>query len=99
MAATVTRGGSDGESAIVRALQLDGLRPQRWSNGPGETYAAHEHAYHKVLYCLAGSITFRLDDGTEIELQPGDRLEIEPQTRHSAVVGSRGVTCVEAPRA
>jgi quercetin dioxygenase-like cupin family protein len=78
-------------------LEQEGLAPSRWSNGPGEVYAPHQHAYHKVLFCLRGSITFRLiDTGDDITLGPGDRLDIEPSTLHSAVVGPNGVTCVEA---
>src|SRR5439155_1193075 len=32
-----------------------------WSNGPGDRYAAHNHSYEKVLYCVDGSITFVLE--------------------------------------
>jgi quercetin dioxygenase-like cupin family protein len=49
-----------------------------------------------VLYCLAGSIAFRLEESAEvIELGPGDRLDIEPGTVHSATVGATGVRCAE----
>jgi quercetin dioxygenase-like cupin family protein len=87
------------ESDVTEAFARERLRPIRWSNAPGDVYASHDHDYHKVLYCLAGSIVFRLDDtGDELGLHPGDRLDIEPRTPHSAVVGSDGVTCIEAPR-
>lgn len=85
----------DARSAFTR----ERLTPSQWSNGPGDVYGAHSHAYHKVLYCLRGSITFRLvDTGEEIALTPGDRLDLEPGTVHAAVVGPKGVTCIEAPR-
>ena len=88
------------ESDLIAAFTREGLRAMRWSNAPGDVYASHDHAYHKVLYCLQGSIVFRIDDtGDEIELRPGDRLDIEPGTAHSAIVGPAGVTCIEAPRA
>jgi quercetin dioxygenase-like cupin family protein len=90
--------GSFSESTVVDTFTREGLSPSRWSNGPGDTYAAHSHGYHKVLFCLRGSITFRLDNGEDIELHPGDRLDIEPGTSHAAVVGAQGVTCIEAPR-
>jgi len=74
-----------------------GLRPSRWSNGPGDVYTAHSHGYRKILYCLRGSITFELTEtGERLELGPGDRLEIEPDTTHAAYVGPSGVECVEA---
>jgi hypothetical protein len=65
-----------------------------WSNGPGDRYAPHSHSYEKVLYCVAGSITFTLGD-REIRLGPGDRMVLAPGTVHGAVVGEDGCTCVE----
>jgi quercetin dioxygenase-like cupin family protein len=73
----------------------EGLRPQAWSNGPGDSYEAHSHSYHKVLYCTRGSIRFD-SQGTVFELSAGDRIDIPPQTPHSAVVGPQGVACLEA---
>lgn len=86
------------EADLERFLRDEGLSPRWWSNGPGDRYSAHSHSYHKVLYCARGSIRFSLDSGEEIDLDPGDRLEIPPQTSHSAVVGPSGVSCVEAAR-
>ncbi|MGH2692487.1 MAG: cupin domain-containing protein [Actinomycetota bacterium] len=74
-----------------------GLEPRWWSNEPRESYGWHDHPYHKVLFCSEGSIVFHLRDG-DVEMEPGDRLDIEPRTEHSATVGPEGVTCVEAPR-
>lgn len=68
--------------------------PSWWSNGAHETYAPHQHAYHKVLYCVAGSIIFHVE-GENILLEPGDRLDVEPGTQHSASVGPDGVQCGE----
>lgn len=76
----------------------EGLHPRHWGNGPGDTYPWHRHDYHKVLYCIDGTITFHLGDGDDVTLGPGDRLEIEPGTDHAASVGPEGVRCVEAPR-
>jgi len=96
--AHVTRGsGNARESVIVDAFAAEGLRPIRWSNAPGDTYATHEHGYDKVLYCLRGSIAFRLDGGA-VELGPGDRLDIDAGKPHAAVVGEDGVECIEAAR-
>jgi quercetin dioxygenase-like cupin family protein len=100
MAARLTKApqGLD-DQAILDAFTRERLSPHRWSNGPGDTYAPHSHAYHKVLYCLRGSIVFRLTaTGEEIELHAGDRLDIDPQTEHSAIVGTEGVECIEAGR-
>lgn len=68
--------------------------PRWWSNGADETYAPHTHPYHKVLYCVAGSIVFHVD-GDDHMLSPGDRLDVEPGTEHAASAGPRGVQCGE----
>jgi quercetin dioxygenase-like cupin family protein len=100
MAARVTRiGGGFVEGEALAAFAREGLTASGWSNGPGDTYAQHSHGYHKILYCLRGSITFQLvETGEAFELHPGDRLDIEPGTPHSAIVGADGVECAEAAR-
>lgn len=85
------------EEDLRGIFAAEGLSPSQWSNGPGDRYAVHSHTYHKVLYCLSGSITFEVE-GTSVRLQPGDRLDLPPGTRHSAVVGPDGVVCLEASR-
>jgi len=34
----------------------------------------------------------------DLDLGPGDRLDLEPGTDHSATVGPHGVECLEAAR-
>ena len=81
----------------VRRLRGEGLDPTSWSNGPGDRYAAHEHGYDKVIVVERGSIRFGLPVTAEsIELATGDRLELPAGTRHDAIVGDGGVTCLEA---
>lgn len=78
-------------------LREEGLDPSPWSNGPGECYGAHEHGYDKVIVVERGSIVFGLPvDGRSVALDAGDRLELPAGTRHDAVVGPSGVTCLEA---
>lgn len=87
------------ESALMQQLELEGLAPSRWTNEPGAVYPAHDHPYGKVLVVVSGSIAFTLTDAQrEVRLEPGDRLELAPNTLHSAVVGERGVVCLEAHR-
>ena len=75
------------------------LTAERWENGPGAVYAVHDHPYAKVLIVERGSITFMLPrEGREVMMKPGDRLDLPPQTPHSAVVGPDGVVCFEAHR-
>jgi hypothetical protein len=87
------------EHQVMVAMRAEGLAPYRWDNGPYDTYAPPSHRYHKVLYCLRGSIRFVLTRENEsLELRAGDRLDLEPHTEHSASVGPMGVVCLEAQR-
>src|SRR5581483_11431667 len=87
------------EAAIRRVYRDEGLSPYSWSNAPGDVYGAHSHDFHKVLYCVRGSITFSLpQEGREVLLRPGDRLELPAGALHDATVGPEGVTCLEAHR-
>jgi quercetin dioxygenase-like cupin family protein len=78
-------------------LRSDGLQPSHWGNAPGDRYGAHEHAYDKVIVVERGSIRFGLPAiGESIDLAAGDRLELPAGTSHDAVVGTAGVSCLEA---
>jgi hypothetical protein len=81
-------------------LSEEGLDAEAWQNGPDYSYIAHEHPYTKVLYCVVGSIVFHVRDTSgdvhDIELEPGDRIDIGSGISHSATVGPNGVICVEA---
>ncbi len=97
MPARRTRPRTDRADALA-ALQAEGCAaPRFWSNGPGDRYGRHAHPYHKVLFCLSGSIVFHTDGG-DVEMAAGDRLDIEPGTAHAATVGAHGCECVEASR-
>ncbi|MBW3604471.1 MAG: cupin domain-containing protein [Actinobacteria bacterium] len=85
--------GRIGRDEIERALARYGT-PQWWSNGADERYAPHSHPYHKVLFCVAGSIAFHVEGDNHL-LSSGDRLDIEPGTEHAASVGPQGVQCGE----
>ena len=82
-------------SALRARLTDEGLDPGAWSNGPGDTYARHQHGYDKVIVVAAGSVSFGLADRS-IDLATGDRLDLPAGTEHDADVGSSGVTCLEA---
>jgi len=91
-------GNPAGSGAIRAKFEEEGLSPHNWSNGPDDRYAWHSHSYHKVLYCVSGSIVFHTRDDGDLELEAGDRLEVEPGTEHAATVGPDGVKCMEAAR-
>jgi chorismate synthase len=81
----------------VERMRAEGLAPSTWSNGPGDRYGAHDHGYDKVIVVASGSIAFGLPGVRRtVDLAAGDRLELPAATRHDAVVGPSGVTCLEA---
>ncbi len=93
------RAGEGGIEAAGDRLRAAGVAPSAWSNGPGDRYAAHEHGTTKLLICAEGSITFRVGPGADpVELTPGQGLVLPAGTRHAAVVGPAGCTCVEGHR-
>jgi mannose-6-phosphate isomerase-like protein (cupin superfamily) len=85
------------QGALAALRDEDCSAPHTWSNGPGDTYGWHSHGYHKVLFCLSGSIVFHTREG-DVELDAGDRLDLGPGTDHAATVGPSGVECLEAER-
>jgi quercetin dioxygenase-like cupin family protein len=85
------------DGAAEDRLRTEGLAPSSWGNGPHDRYGAHEHGYDKVIVVVSGSIRFGLPDrGETVELNAGDRLELPAGTRHDALVGAEGVSCLEA---
>jgi uncharacterized protein YjlB len=93
------RAGEAGVDAAAARLRAAGVEPSPWSNGPGDRYAAHDHRTTKLLICAAGSITFLVGpDEQAVELVAGDGFVLPAGTRHAAVVGPDGCTCLEGHR-
>ena len=90
---------SAGLPAAEARLRAAGVEPLAWSNGPNDRYDAHDHGYAKLLVCAEGSITFLVgDDEAAVPLEAGDGFELPAGTRHAAIVGPDGCTCVEGHR-
>jgi quercetin dioxygenase-like cupin family protein len=86
------------EDEVREIMTGEGLSPERWMVGDGYRFPVHEHDYHKVVYCVDGSIWFTFPDDPDnvIELEPGDRLDLPAGVRHGALAGMEGVVCLEA---
>jgi hypothetical protein len=97
MVAARTQGSATTEDAVTTFRTEGCSAPRGWGNGPNDRYGWHTHVFHKVLFCLRGSIVFHTREG-DVPLTGGDRLDIEPGTEHAATVGPDGCECVEASR-
>ena len=87
------------ERALRALLSSQNMAPFAWGNPPHDQFPEHAHGYHKVLYCLNGSIDFLVPEIDSVyTLKPGDRLDLPAHLRHSARVGADGVVCLEAHR-
>lgn len=60
-----------------------------WSDSPGAVYPEHSHQDKVVIFITEGSLSMRMQGETK-ELKAGDRLNIPPDTLHSATVGQQG---------
>ena len=88
------------EAELRERMAAEGLQPYAWSNGPGFSYSAHSHGFHKVIYVVRGSITWKLPgEGMEVQTAAGDRLDLPRGIQHGALVGPQGVTCLEGHKA
>ena len=84
-------------ASLEARLKAQGLEASAWSNLPGERFEQHVHDYDKVVVAVEGSITFGLIGyGVGFMLTPGERLDLPANTSHDAIVGPKGVTCLEA---
>ncbi len=84
-----------GKPTFVAEMETAGYAVSTWANPPRDTYGRHSHPYRKILCCLEGSITFHTPEA-DVDLTPGDRLDLPAGTPHSATVGPAGVRCAEA---
>lgn len=87
------------KTAIWALMHTEGLQPSIWSSTPNGTYSCQIAPYHRVIWVAEGSITIDLpNEGRQITLQRGDRLDLPPGVIHQALVGPDGMVCLEARR-
>ena len=61
-----------------------------WEDGPNTVYEEHAHQDRVTMFILRGGVTFMFEDGEIKSLQPGDRYDVTPQRKHTAIVGPEG---------
>jgi quercetin dioxygenase-like cupin family protein len=80
----------DERSSAIASLEADGLFVTEWRDDADAIYPPHRHGGREVRIVLDGSMTIVVD-GVANELHAGDRIDIPPNTTHSATVGPSGV--------
>ena len=84
-------------ASLEARLKAEGLQVSAWSNLAGERFEERVNDYDKVVVAVEGSITFGLIGyGGGFMLTPGERLDLPATISYDAVVGPKGVTCLEA---
>ena len=84
-------------ASLEARLQAAGLQVSAWSNLPGERFEERSYDHDRVVVAVEGSITFGLTGyGVGFMLTPGERLDLPAHIPHDAIVGPKGVTCLEA---
>lgn len=85
------------EDTLYGYLMEESLLPLRWSADAFDAFPAHAHSFDKVLYIVSGELLVGLpQEGGQVRLRAGDRIELPAYTIHDAVVGPAGVVCLEA---
>jgi quercetin dioxygenase-like cupin family protein len=84
-------------ASLEARLKAEGLEASAWSSMPGERFEQHAHEYDKIVVVVEGRITFGLPGyGVGFLLTPGERMDLPANIPHDAVVGDKGVSCLEA---
>jgi hypothetical protein len=84
------------EYEIAAELGCEGLTPRRIEELPGSRYELHMHADDVVMAFLAGSAEITIGD-RQYSCSAGDRLVIDGEVGHSALVGPAGCVYLMTP--
>ena len=72
-------------ATLRRALEREGMVTAWWSDVPGTQVPVHTHAFPETRWVLEGYM--RVTAGSDaVELGPGDRLDLPPNTPHTTEV-------------
>ena len=98
-------------NALISNLKYEGLNPVVMTGRPGKQYPTHCHPMGQVRWIISGSqrvgVRITQTDGkplppdlqwVELDLEPGDRLELEADTQHWIQLGPQGATYIIANR-
>lgn len=61
-----------------------------WQDAPNTSYDEHAHQDRVSIYIIEGSVTFLFEDGSAKEVKQGERFDVPPGLKHTALVGEEG---------
>ncbi len=68
---------------LKKSLSAMGREAELYSDLPGTKYGRHKHPFEDFIVIVSGKMKIMTDSG-EWTLKPGDRLDLPPNTVHSA---------------
>lgn len=81
--------GDQTQEEIAASISAEGFDPLHFTNNPGDSYPPHRHPETKLLAFLKGSMDVTVG-GVIYHCEPGDKMIIDSNVQHSALVGSDG---------
>lgn len=79
-------------------LRAEGLENELYADRPGTKYGRHKHPFEDFIVIVSGKMKI-ITDKNEWMLKPGDRLDLPPNTFHSAeMVGKEEVQYLSAAK-
>ena len=83
---------------LQKMLNAEGLEHDLYSDSPGTKYGRHKHAFDDFIVIVSGKMRI-VTDAQDWVMKPGDRLNLPPNTAHSAeVVGREEVQYLSAAK-
>ena len=81
--------GTGDPGRVAESVRAEGFDPLCINDPPGRVYAPHRHAETKLLAFLEGSMRVEVA-GESYDCKAGDKLVIQGNIVHSALVGPEG---------
>jgi quercetin dioxygenase-like cupin family protein len=79
-------------------LRAEGLEFELYSDTPGTKYGRHKHPFEDFIVIVSGKMKL-VTDVNQWTMKPGDRIDLPPNTLHSAeVVGKEEVRYLSAAK-
>jgi quercetin dioxygenase-like cupin family protein len=79
-------------------LHTEGLEFELYSDAPGTKYGRHKHPFEDFIVIVSGKMKL-VTDSDSWTMKPGDRIDLPPNTIHSAeVVGKEEVRYLSAAK-